>query len=160
MAVDEALATSCVSIWRYYTAVYWVYTIQGIQWYTIQGIQWYTIQGMQWYTIQGIQWYTIQGIQWYTIYRICSDTLYSDTLYRVYTIQDIHYTEHTLYRVSNDESIVFCGSHVILFEFFSNEYTQFGYIIYNFYLLYRSCATNSQIIFLDHLIEEYQILSE
>ena len=78
-----------------------------------------------------------------TLYRVCSDILYrvysdtlyrvySDTLYRVYTIQGIHiyraykaytiqgihYTGYTLYRVSNDESIVFCGSHVFYLSFF------------------------------------------
>ena len=36
-----------------------------------------------------------------------------------------------------------------------NIATQFRCIIYNLELLYSSYATNSQIIFLDHLIEEY-----
>ena len=99
----------------------------------------------------------------YTGYTVIHYT--GHTLYRVYTIQGIHYTGYTLYRVytiwytlyrvSNDESIVFCGSHVFYSSFFQiNIFNLDVLYIYYLELLYSSYATNSQIIFLDHLIEE------
>ena len=84
------------------------------------------------YIIYTVMHYTgyIYTVMHYTGY-IYSDTLYrvySDTLYRVY--------RDTLYRVSNDESIVFCGSHVYYWSFFF-QMNIFNldvlYIIWNYY---------------------------
>ena len=86
MAVDEAIGTSCISIWWYYTPVY--YTELAV-------------------------------IEW-----------------------------------------IFFAKVMIFYLHFSNECTQFEYIMYNLEILYSSYAMKNQIIFLGHLIEEYFILSE
>ena len=52
----------------------------------------------------------------HTGYTVIHYTGYTVIHYTGYTV--IHYTGYTLYRVSNDESIVFCGSHVFYLSFF------------------------------------------
>ena len=126
MSVDEALATSCVSIWRYYC------------------IQLYT--GHTPYRVYSDTLYRVYSD---TLYRVYSDTLYriySDTLYTGYTV--IHYIQGALYRVSNDESIVFFLKSCFLFEFFQMNIFNLDelYIIWNYYTIPMQQTSRSSFL--------------
>ena len=117
--------------YRVYTVIhhtgYTVIHYTGYRVYTVIHHTGYTVIHHTGYTVIHHTGYTVIH---YTGYTVIHYTGYTVIHYTGYTV--IHYTEYTLYRVytiqgalyrvsiqlSNDESIVFCGSHVFYLSFF------------------------------------------